>query len=478
MLLIAATAAAASDAGSYGWPDGAVTGISVEKSESMLIVNMDINVERLPLKANREYRLQPAIAAGADTLMLHPVIVAGRTRYFQHRRARDIKEPAILLRDDAGEPYRYRAVVPMRDWMEYSSVILTGGIDGCCGSELVMLPSDELAIIDYRDFTLSAEMIYVSPTKEIEKTRSVTGNAYIDFPVNRTEIYPDYRRNPQELAAIRATIDEIRSDSDVTITSISFKGFASPEGSYANNERLAKGRTEALIGYVRDLYSFPSGVMHASWEAEDWQGLEERLRALDIPNRDAMLAVASDPNLSPDMKDAKLKKDFPEQYRYLLANVYPALRHSDYNVEYRVRNYYDVKEIAAVMATAPQKLSLDELFLYAQTLDKGSPEFKEVMEVAVRMYPDDPEANLNAATSAISAGDLDKAEKYLEKAGKSPVAVYNAGVIAAMRQDFDRALPLLREAARQGIGEAAPLISTVLRRVAAQGGGSDDAMAE
>ncbi len=468
MLVIAAFSAAASAPEQYEWPDGAVTGIRVEKSESMLIVNMDINPACLPLKANRECWLRPAITAGADTLMLDPVVVAGRTRYYQHRRARDINGPAILLRDTEKMPYRYHTMVPMQEWMEYSSVILQGEIDGCCGSGLGILPTDELATIDYRDFTIDPEMIYISPAKEIEKTRSVTGNAYIDFPVNQTVIYPDYRRNPQELAAIRATIDEIRSDSDVTITSISFKGFASPEGSYANNERLAKGRTEALIDYVRNLYSFPSSVMHASWEAEDWSGLEARLRGLDIPNRDAMLAVVSDPDLTPDRKDAKLKQDFPEQYRYLLSDVYPALRHSDYRVEYRVRNFYDVKEIAAVMATAPQKLSLDELFLYAQTLDKDSPEFREVMEVAVRMYPSDPEANLNASTSAISSGDLDKAGKYLEKAADSPVAVYNAGVIAAMRQDFDRALTLLKEAEQLGISQASPLINVVIRRISAQ----------
>ena len=57
----------------------------------------------------------------------------------------------------------------------------------------------------------------------------------------------------------------------MTITSLSIKGYASPEGPYANNERLAKGRTEALVDYVRNLYSFPAGLATTSWEAEDWQ---------------------------------------------------------------------------------------------------------------------------------------------------------------------------------------------------------------
>lgn len=468
ILALATFAAAATQSDTIVWPEGAVTGINVEKSESMLIVDMDINTAVLPTKSNREIRLRPAIVGLDNSLQLPTVVVAGRTRYYQHRRAHDVEDPAILLLDTDLETYKYHTMVPMQDWMEYSQIILSGEIDGCCGKGLGEIKPEELASIDYREDMLTnvtnmmnAEMIYVSPTKEIKKTRSVSGSAYIDFPVNQTVIYPDYRRNPEELAAIRATIEAIRSDSDVNITSISFKGFASPEGSYDNNERLAKERTEALIRYVRNLYSFPEDVMHASWEAEDWAGLQKRLRELDIQNRDAMLAIATDPSLTCDEKDNRLKASYPEQYQYLLTYVYPALRHSDYNVDYIVRNYYDVKEIAAVMATAPQKLSLDELFLYAQSLDKNSPEFREVMEVAVRMYPSDPEANLNAATSALSSGELERAERYLEKAGDTPVATYIAGVIAAERNDYDQALKLLKEAEENGIVEATPLISRI-----------------
>ena len=105
------------------------------------------------------------------------------------------------------------------------------------------------------------------------ETRELKGSAYIDFPVNRTEIYEDYRRNPIELAKIRATIDTVRNDADTRITSIRIKGYASPEGSYANNTRLAQGRTETLKDYVQRLYNFPSGVMATDTSlrtGQDW----------------------------------------------------------------------------------------------------------------------------------------------------------------------------------------------------------------
>lgn len=69
---------------------------------------------------------------------------------------------------------------------------------------------------------------------------SLQGKAYLDFPVNRTELHPDYHNNPSELHKIMQTIDTVRNNANVEITSISIHGYASPEGSYQNNERLAQ----------------------------------------------------------------------------------------------------------------------------------------------------------------------------------------------------------------------------------------------
>lgn len=298
---------------------------------------------------------------------------------------------------------------------------------------------------------------YIAPVAEAAKIREAAGHAYIDFPVNKTAIYPDYRRNPQELAAIRDTIELIKNDPDYTITELTLKGYASPEGSYANNERLAKGRTEALREYIRGLYDFPASILRSEWEAEDWQGLIAWLRASDLPDREAMTAVCTDPVFdgNDDGREWRLKSRFPKQYQMLLADVYPGLRHTDYTVRYTVRTYTSTDEIARVMKTAPSKLSLREMYLLAQTLQPGSPEYNEVFETAVRLYPAEPEANLNAALAALQSGDLDRASRYLDRAGDSPEAAYARGILAAKRADYDTALPLLEAAEKGGIAKAA-----------------------
>ena len=66
------------------------------------------------------------------------------------------------------------------------------------------------------------------PPPEDTKMRQILGYAFLDFPVNETAIYPDYRNNPSELARIHKTVDDALFDESVTIISISLHGYASP----------------------------------------------------------------------------------------------------------------------------------------------------------------------------------------------------------------------------------------------------------
>ena len=445
-------------------PAGAVTGISVEKSESQMIVRMTVHPEVFPKMSNREVWLVPYIEGNGKQLRLDSVLVAGRTRYIQHERGNNkLTENTVLLRSGAKETYDYKLTVPYSDWMEYSSLGMEGRLIGCAGCGIMPLLTfadpEPLARMDYRDMTVVPMMVYVSPKREIVKTRDVSKESYIDYPVNKTAIYPDYRHNPEELAAIRQTIDEMQGDEDITINSVTFTGYASPEGPYAFNEKLAKGRTESLIDYVSKYFAIPRDVLKYSWVAEDWAGLEKRVKEMDgLADKDALLAVIADGSLTPDAKDQKLKKDFPDDYFILLTKVYPALRHTDYKVDYTVRNFTDIQKIAMLVESAPQKLSLDEIYLYAQTLDKGSQKFREVMEVAVRMFPDDEVANLNAAATAISNGDLESARRYLSKAGDRPEAIYANGAIYVVEENYAAARPLLEKAASLGIAQASELL--------------------
>ena len=102
----------------------------------------------------------------------------------------------------------------------------------------------------------------------------------------------------------------------------------------------------------------------------------------------------------------------------------------------------------------PQNLSLDEYYAYAQTLEVDSEEFVDVFDIAVRMYPEDKIANLNAANTAMVRKEMKKAARYLEKAGDSPEADYARGLYEYLKGNQDKALSLFANAYLQGMEEA------------------------
>ena len=216
---------------------------------------------------------------------------------------------------------------------------------------------------------------------------------------------------------------------------------------------MAIGRTAALKKYIQQLYRFEGDVITTDFEPEDWAELCRYVEQSNLEHRTEIIALI-DGNLEPDAKEWKIKRAYPVEYRFLLQNCYPALRHTDYRIAYTIRSYSDVEEIKRIMRERPQKLSLNEFYLAAQEYEPGTDEFAEVFEIAVRMFPSDPIANLNAANATMRRGDLTSAKRYLAKAGDSPEAVYARGALSIRQKDYDSARSYLNEAKSLGLEQA------------------------
>lgn len=435
--------------------------VTVAPDGSKMTVAMQIGLGSLEVPNNRAVVLTPRLVNGSDSLELQSVGLYGRRRYYYYERnglsALGREDDLVLRASKAPDTYNYYAAVPYSDWMDGAKLVVRREDCGCC--EQVIARSDT-PLGGYRKVVYRPQFVYVRPEADSVKLRHLEGRAFIDFPVNKTVIYPEYRNNRSELAKICATIDSVRNDADITIRSLSIKGFASPEGSYANNTRLAQGRTEALKRYVSDYYRFEKDFIATSFEPEDWAGLRSFVEASPLEHRTEILAMI-DAGGDADARERRIKSSYPSEYRYLLAECYPALRHSDYRIDYIIRSYADVNEIRRLIRTSPQRLSLSEFFLAAQAIEPGSDEFNEAFETCVRMYPDDPTANLNAANAAMARGDLKAAGNYLKRAGSSPEAAYARGVFATLGKDYAAAEPLFRQAAAGGVAAAADALEQV-----------------
>jgi len=433
-----------------------VSGIKAQRNGEYMVVDMTLHLSNLDVKGNRAVLLTPRMINGTDSLDLASVGIYGRRRYYFYLRNNENmlsgSDEISYKASRTPDSIVYRQIVPYSEWMNGSRLSLHRSDYGCCNT---LLSGQDGTFGRYaEEVEFFPKLVYVRPQAELVKHRSLEGSAYIDFPVDKIEIYPDYRRNTEELRKIHETIDSVRNDSDATITSVWLKGYASPESPYAHNRELAIGRTEALKKHIRQLYKFEDGIIATDYEPENWEGLRSYVEQSNLDQRTAILDII-DSDREPDNKEWKIKSTYPQQYRLLLRDCYPALRRTDYRIAYNIRSYSDVEEIKHIMNTRPQKLSLNEFYLVAQEYKPGTDAFTEVFETAVRMFPNDETANLNAANAAMRRNDYSGAERYLAKAGNSPEAIYARGALAIRKKDYETARRYLNEAKALGLAQAA-----------------------
>ena len=431
----------------------------IRRDGSSVVVDMNIDLSSLKPKSTRAVLLTPYIISGTDSLALPSIGIYGRQRYYYYIRKDENmisgSDETTIWDQNRTDTVSYHASAAYLDWMNGCELILVRRDYSCCektvGHEEETLLSRALYIPPVPEIP---GVRYVSPKAEVIKSREVNGRANVIFPVGKTTINTSLANNAAELDKIRASIDSIRFDADITVTSISLKGFASPEGRYASNERLAGGRTDAIRDYILKFADIDRSLMHTESVPEDWNGFIAWLNGSDIEEKYRMLEIAESETLSPDQKEQQLRKTAPKAYANIVKEVFPALRRTEYRIDYSIRSFSDPQEMLEIMKTQPQKLSMQEFFLAASSLQPGSEEFNEVFETAARIYPDDPVANLNAASAAIEREEYKRAARHLEKAGDDGEAAWARAVLAARTQNWEDAAAQFRKAAELGIEDA------------------------
>ncbi|MDM8252241.1 DUF3868 domain-containing protein [Phocaeicola barnesiae] len=430
----------------------------ISRHRDSVTVSMQMDVTDTRIKSGGSLILAPRLsgADGKGSAYVPPVELMGRKRRIYLQRnpetayTSDEMYRVIEKKRKEKQLVEYTVTVPYASWMEHSRLQIVEDLCGCGKVE-----SGNLNELAQADLSFRPRLAYVVPEAEPVKARELSGKAFLDFRVNRTEIDPSYRQNPVELKRILASIDTVKNDRDFTVTEITIKGYASPEGSYAVNKRLAEGRTEALKKYIVDRYGFDKSVIRVESEPENWQGLVEYVSASSLSDKEQILDFIENGPSDIDQKEKQMRTKFPASYSVLLNDCYPGLRRTDYRIDYVIRRFR-LEEAKALVKTAPQRLSLEEMFAVAQTYEPGSEDFNQVFDVAVRMYPDDETANINAANALLEQGRAEEALKYLDKVkDSSPEAANARGVAYILLKDYEKAGRYIGKALEGHLEEAA-----------------------
>lgn len=423
--------------------------IDVKEEARLVDIKIELNLKDFKIGRNQEAIFTPVVISdsGQDSIQLEPVTICGRNRWYYYMRAGALDNPsADIYRSGAKGIVTINRILDLQPWMNHCTVEMRQQAANCCSSPNLIPGNSKFGNVLIAELNLAKpeldwDYVFAPPQSDAPVEKNVEGRAFVTFVVNKTNLKPDYMANPREIQKILNSIDIVKQDSDAIITNIHIKGYASPEGPWDNNVRLAKGRTATLAKYVNDLYKFPDGIMTTSYDPEDWVGLRSYITDsmnFNIKHRQEILEVIDGP-LGADAKDQSLRTRFPEDYQVILKLIYPWLRHSDYRVTYTIKIYTDINELKRLYNTDPTKLRGVDFYTLAQEYPEGSPQYLDIMKKAVEVYPDDPMLNLNVANLYLMKGDFEKAQSCLLKAGLNPQANFARGVLAAKRKDYKEA---------------------------------------
>lgn len=231
-------------------------------------------------------------------------------------------------------------------------ITLQGRVQALDGSSYTFPSSDTLqyyisSMLSFADTTTR----YV--TRIVEKYAVVQDRNYLSFRVNETAIVDSLGDNARQLERIEALMDELINQKEFYVDNISLTASASPEGTFAKNNVLARERAYSLKRRLAERFGREvDRLIAVKWVAEDWGELT-RLVTDDetILNRSAILEIIATVK-DPDKREAEIKKKYPVDYHYMLENLYPRLR--AVNFKYDLRRVGMIKD--TIHTTVPDTL--------------------------------------------------------------------------------------------------------------------------
>lgn len=433
-----------------------ISDVSLWQQGPSLYVDMKINMSNLSVSPERMLTLTPLLSDGQHNVALQSLIVNGKRREKAYLRGLAIEQETsrgIIIPYNNRNVYTYSQVIPYQPWMANASLNLVENLCGCANEEEMVaqeLISNDVSTEAERLKAMTPVIAYIQPAVEIVKNRSEQYEAHLDFPVGKAVIQPEFMNNHRELENIRTMLQKIENDPNLTITAVHIEGFASPEGPLKLNEKLSQQRAEALKKYLCKYEKIPEGLYKVTFGGENWDGLVAALEKSSMKDKETFINIIKNTTDDARRKQEIMRVDGGAPYRTMLKEIYPGLRKVICKIDYTVTNF-GVEQARLIIKENPKYLSLNEMYEVANSYPKGSKDFVDVFDIAVRMYPNDEVANLNAAAVSLSKKDLETALKYMSKANyQTAEFINNTGVYNFLNGDIERAIAAFNQAAQMG----------------------------
>lgn len=201
------------------------------------------------------------------------------------------------------------------------------------------------------------------------------------------------------------------------LTNIEVSAYASPDGKFDFNEKLAQKRQNVSSDYLKkELKKIKMDAdVDTKFTAEDWEGFQELISKSNLQDKQVILRVLSMYE-DPEEREQQIS-NMSEIYTDIKENILPELRRARLIVNYEIIGRSDA-QILEQFAADPSKLSVEEMVYGANRLVKDEATRQKWNETIAKQYPSDYRALNNMAQQAISKGDVEAAQNYLKQAAQ------------------------------------------------------------
>ena len=294
-------------------------------------------------------------------------------------------------------------------------------------------------------------------TDSFQRVRAQRVEANIKFLVNQANLRKSELKNGsvQEFVEMLKKINADREG--LNLKNVEVAAYASPEGGFKFNDKLAGKRQSVSEAYVdKQLKAAKLGdaSVDAHYTAQDWDGFKRLVQASNIQDKDVILRVL-EMYKDPAEREQQIR-NMSAGFRELADGILPELRRSRLIINYETVGRSDEQIKEQYKADAAQ-LSADEL-LYAATLTNDANEKEAIYKKAAECYDKDYRAYNNLAVMAFNKGDENAAKSYVKQAfakdQKAPEGYANLALIALRNGNIAEAESNLSKAINaNGFGE-------------------------
>ena len=268
--------------------------------------------------------------------------------------------------------------------------------------------------------------------------------------------------NTDAMSELRKEIIDANAAANREIKELNIQSYASPDGSYDFNEKLAEKRESNTNDYITKQLKKDKitefGELTKQFTAEDWAGFQELVSKSNIQDKDLILSVLS-MYKDPEQREREIR-NLSSVFEQLADQILPQLRYSRITASIDVIGKSD-EEISRLAASNPGELTVDEL-LYAATLTNDPAAKTAIYDAAVRQYPNDYRTWNDLGMMQYTNGDYTAAKASFQKAAsvnpKAGEPQMNLGLVELLNKNYDRANQLFGSAA--GVDELGGALGT------------------